>query len=58
MYVYIYLFIVQSVQRLATDLTVGRGFPHRSRPALGPTQLPVQWVPGLFPGSRAAGAWR
>ena len=25
-----------------------RDFPHLSRPALGSTQLPVQWVPGLF----------
>jgi hypothetical protein len=28
----------------------GRDFSHTSRPALGPSQPPLQWVPGLSRG--------
>jgi hypothetical protein len=49
--------IAQTVQRFATGWAVwgsnlGRegDFPHPSRPVLGTTQLPIQWVLGLFQG--------
>jgi len=34
-----------------------RGFPQPSRPALGPTQSPVQWELGIFPAGKVTGTW-
>jgi hypothetical protein len=34
-----------------------QAFMDPSRPAPRPTQPPVQWVPGLLPGGKVAGAW-
>ena len=35
-----------------------RNFPQPSRRTLGPNQPPVQWIPDVFSGSKAAGVWR
>jgi hypothetical protein len=59
--------IAESVYWLSTGWTVGVRFPvgvgiflftNASRPALGPAQPPIQWVPGAVSlGGKAAGAW-
>lgn len=47
---------------LATGWTVRGSNPGGAldlcRPHLGPTQTPVQWVPGTLPGDKAPWAWR
>ena len=40
-----------------SDPDGGRVFLHPFTPALGPTQTPIQWVPGPFPRHKAAGVW-
>jgi len=35
----------------------GWDFPYQSRPAVGPTQPPIQWVPGLFARGKVAREW-
>ena len=35
-----------------------KDFPLSSRPALGPSQLPIQWIPAHFSGGKATVAWR
>ena len=43
---------------LGIEFWWGRNLSHQSRPAVEPTQPPIQWAPVLFPGVKAAGVWR
>ena len=40
---------------LGIESSLERDVPY---PTLSPTLPPIQWVPGFFPGGKAAGAWR
>jgi hypothetical protein len=55
--IYIYIYILLAGWS-GIESRWGRDFPHPSKLALGPTQPPIEWVPALFPGGKAAGAWR
>jgi hypothetical protein len=40
-----------------TESRWGQEFPYPYKPDLGPVHPPIQWVPGVFPGGKAAWAW-
>jgi len=44
-------------ERSGIESRWGRDFAHPSRSALGPTQPPIRWGLGIFPGDKSAGPW-
>ena len=49
-YVLIYLHVGGGLEGPEIESRWGQDYPHPSRLALGPTQPPIQWVPGLSRG--------
>jgi hypothetical protein len=45
------------LDRSGIKFRCGQDIPLPSRPALGPTQPTIQWVPGLLSWGKAAVAW-
>jgi hypothetical protein len=43
---------------LGFEIQLGRNVVYTSSPGSGSAQPPAKWVPGHFPGGKAAGVWR
>jgi hypothetical protein len=49
--------IIKKKKKKKKKIPVKAKFSAQSRMAVGPTQPPIYWVPGLFPWGKATGGW-